>query len=340
MATFTALNGGSPKTTEGINGNSETRRSGSPGKTSGQEAGEPPTSRKERDSWAASNHDRIAHPSASYPDVEGSHKRKRSLSTDPKRDLRDSRSSPPDTSDPPGPRRQSSESRDTRNTPPQRDYRPYSDDVRDQDDPWYSARAREARNSSYDQQSSAGPNSAQSDEHIGEVLRRATSNLDTSEYGRMSPEGDDRSISMYQGQYSEHRRDGVIQSDPKKRKRNFSNRTKTGCLTCRRRKKKCDETKPECKLPAKRKKRRSSDRFFFLVFPFLSSPFCPVRDTERGLELQPTPTIQFRLREVFGKTKKKRSLVIDNLSRYQLHPWKLRLCWLSTTARSMAEGGE
>lgn len=46
----------------------------------------------------------------------------------------------------------------------------------------------------------------------------------------------------------EQRRDGVVQSDPKKRKRNFSNRTKTGCLTCRRRKKKCDEAKPECEL--------------------------------------------------------------------------------------------
>lgn len=33
----------------------------------------------------------------------------------------------------------------------------------------------------------------------------------------------------------------------KKRKRQFSNRTKTGCLTCRRRKKKCDEGKPECR---------------------------------------------------------------------------------------------
>ncbi|KAI9686546.1 MAG: Maltose acetyltransferase [Bathelium mastoideum] len=37
----------------------------------------------------------------------------------------------------------------------------------------------------------------------------------------------------------------VIQID-KKRKRVFSNRTKTGCLTCRSRKKKCDETKPAC----------------------------------------------------------------------------------------------
>ncbi|CAK4009795.1 hypothetical protein DOTSEDRAFT_71999 [Lecanosticta acicola] len=34
--------------------------------------------------------------------------------------------------------------------------------------------------------------------------------------------------------------------DPKKRKRNFSNRTKTGCHTCRARKKKCDEGKPTC----------------------------------------------------------------------------------------------
>ncbi|KAK8197681.1 uncharacterized protein BKA78DRAFT_306545 [Phyllosticta capitalensis] len=38
-----------------------------------------------------------------------------------------------------------------------------------------------------------------------------------------------------------------VQIDPqKKRKRNFSNRTKTGCQTCRRRKKKCDENKPVC----------------------------------------------------------------------------------------------
>lgn len=39
---------------------------------------------------------------------------------------------------------------------------------------------------------------------------------------------------------------GAAQGDPKKRKRIFSNRTKTGCITCRRRKKKCDEGKPEC----------------------------------------------------------------------------------------------
>jgi len=36
------------------------------------------------------------------------------------------------------------------------------------------------------------------------------------------------------------------------RKCNFSNRTKTGCLICRRRKKKCDEAHPICKQPFNR----------------------------------------------------------------------------------------
>ncbi|KAL5382196.1 hypothetical protein PMIN06_010654 [Paraphaeosphaeria minitans] len=38
----------------------------------------------------------------------------------------------------------------------------------------------------------------------------------------------------------------VVQVDQKKPKRQFANRTRTGCGTCRRRKKKCDESKPEC----------------------------------------------------------------------------------------------
>lgn len=38
----------------------------------------------------------------------------------------------------------------------------------------------------------------------------------------------------------------LADDDPKKRKRVFSNRTKTGCHTCRTRKKKCDEAKPTC----------------------------------------------------------------------------------------------
>jgi hypothetical protein len=46
---------------------------------------------------------------------------------------------------------------------------------------------------------------------------------------------------------SEVDRAGVQHINAKKRKRQFANRTKTGCGTCRRRKKKCDEAKPECK---------------------------------------------------------------------------------------------
>ncbi|KAF2672777.1 hypothetical protein BT63DRAFT_136362 [Microthyrium microscopicum] len=37
-----------------------------------------------------------------------------------------------------------------------------------------------------------------------------------------------------------------LQVDMRKRKRAFTNRTKTGCQTCRKRKKKCDEGKPAC----------------------------------------------------------------------------------------------
>ena len=52
-------------------------------------------------------------------------------------------------------------------------------------------------------------------------------------------------------QYSHYSQDGTPtgpgQGNPK-RKRVFSNRIKTGCLTCRRRKKKCDEGQPQCKL--------------------------------------------------------------------------------------------
>jgi hypothetical protein len=58
---------------------------------------------------------------------------------------------------------------------------------------------------------------------------------------------------------------GVVRTDLGKRKRvsapalfvssliepqAFTNRTKTGCATCRRRKKKCDEGKPTCKYLA------------------------------------------------------------------------------------------
>lgn len=51
---------------------------------------------------------------------------------------------------------------------------------------------------------------------------------------------------LYQGTDDGRNQNEGTQTGPK-RKRNFSNRTKTGCLTCRERKKKCDEGRPICK---------------------------------------------------------------------------------------------
>ncbi|KAG9234389.1 hypothetical protein BJ875DRAFT_16005 [Amylocarpus encephaloides] len=84
-----------------------------------------------------------------------------------------------------------------------------------------------------------------SEDHLSE-LQRETQNMDAQDrdYDHGSPGDGDRSGGGYG--YGNDRREMSAQSDPKKRKRNFSNRTKTGCMTCRRRKKKCDETKPEC----------------------------------------------------------------------------------------------
>lgn len=244
MATFTALNGGSPKPTEGVNGTPpelDRAASGQPNSAEVRSA----TEQRERESWSTTSRDRLPYPTANYQDTDSSHKRKRALSDSPRREHQPS---PPERSEPYGPHRPHSESRDRYGTP-QRDreresYRGYGDEGRDGGGGWQ-GQSREERNSSYEGPYSAGPVSAQSDEPMGESsLRRAASQGDSGDYGNGSPDGDDP---MYSGQYTpEQRRDGVIQSDPKKRKRNFSNRTKTGCLTCRKRKKKCDEAKPEC----------------------------------------------------------------------------------------------
>jgi hypothetical protein len=79
-----------------------------------------------------------------------------------------------------------------------------------------------------------------------EALRREseTSNMHREQQSALA-NGDD----LRSQQYSEFDRtpSGVqMDQDRKRRKRVFSNRTKTGCMTCRRRKKKCDEAHPEC----------------------------------------------------------------------------------------------
>jgi hypothetical protein len=84
------------------------------------------------------------------------------------------------------------------------------------------------------------------DEQTRESLQGASQNIDAQQLAYISPDNHGRSNAY--GGYGIDRREMSAQSNPKKRKRNFSNRTKTGCMTCRRRKKKCDENRPECRF--------------------------------------------------------------------------------------------
>ncbi|KAG8169013.1 hypothetical protein KVR01_001762 [Diaporthe batatas] len=260
MTSFTAMNGaGSPKAANANGDPIGAKRAGSsertcgPAQNSDQAPKQPPpsdanTTHRDRDGWAQGGpgHERQPYSPAKYADMDSSHKRKRSSSTESPRGegaaqnerqqedarLERSRESEPRDRDP--------YERDARG----RQYRSYGDDGRDRErdrDSWYSPHERRDDRDPYSQPPSAAPDSANTEEQIGDALRRATE-----DYPQTSPDGDDMSMT-YSGQYTpEQRRDGVVQSDPKKRKRNFSNRTKTGCLTCRKRKKKCDEAKPEC----------------------------------------------------------------------------------------------
>lgn len=277
---FTAVNGTEPLGGSGMNGsgsgsgngngtgngsgNGPSRR-GSDERPNGQPRITPPgqekltiTTTTQREDWIPpANGDRNPYQTSPYTDVEGSHKRKRSGSMDQNSSSANSyhnHNLPSSTKETPttatttatteseGPRDESirpqsqSDPRDTYGSDAQyrhmipEDHRPHH-----HDDPWPSLRQ-------YSQQGQVT-----SDEHLSEVLQRASQGLDTPtrDYERPSP-GDDERSNPYGG-YGHDRREMSVQSDPKKRKRNFSNRTKTGCMTCRRRKKKCDEVKPECK---------------------------------------------------------------------------------------------
>ncbi|KAF2399092.1 trimeric LpxA-like protein [Trichodelitschia bisporula] len=125
------------------------------------------------------------------------------------------------------------------------------------DDVRYDGRHRSASSSpednddsrhNYSQPPSAGDpneqswNSRQSEDHSEAQLAHALQR-DINAHEAMSGS----TASGYQEEYSGMvTTNAGVQVDPKKRKRAFTNRTKTGCQTCRRRKKKCDEGKPEC----------------------------------------------------------------------------------------------
>ena len=241
-----------------INGNA---RRGSDERSNGQPRISPPgqeklkiTTTTNQEWMAPANGDRPSYqPSTSYSDVESSHKRKRSGSAEQNSSSANSYHShalPSSTKQTPttattesdGPREDSirgqsqPEMRDSYAQEAQyRQFTASADDNRENapSDLWHSRQ--------YPQQTHIS-----SDEQLGEVLQRASQSMDQQrDYDHTSPGNNDRSAEPYSA-YPNDRRELSAQSDPKKRKRNFSNRTKTGCMTCRRRKKKCDETRPEC----------------------------------------------------------------------------------------------
>jgi hypothetical protein len=263
---FTAVNGkeqsASAAPSNGMNGNGGSRR-GSDERSNGQPRISPPgqekltitTTTTQRDGWVPpANGER--HPQNTHSDAESSHKRKRSGSLDQNSSSANSYHShalPSSTKQTPttattesdGPRDESlrvpsqSEPRDTYSA--ETPYRQFVSTEGNRD----AAPGSELwHNRQYPSQAHIN-----SDEHLGEVLQRASQSMDAQNqqhnFEQASPGDDDRSANPY-GSYGDDRREMSAQSDPKKRKRNFSNRTKTGCMTCRRRKKKCDETRPEC----------------------------------------------------------------------------------------------
>lgn len=85
-----------------------------------------------------------------------------------------------------------------------------------------------------------------SDAQLVEALQRETHSAESVEQKPWST-GPPSLTGETMSPYLQDKSQPPVQVGPK-RKRVFSNRTKTGCLTCRRRKKKCDEQHPACKL--------------------------------------------------------------------------------------------
>ncbi|KAH8156733.1 hypothetical protein CIB48_g11518 [Xylaria polymorpha] len=182
---------------------------------------------------SASSLERSHYQSRSYPEIEGTHKRKRSLSVERPREVTNAQDQE---------QRSQAEPRGTYEiSSRERDYRHYGEDQREQGESWYSQQQSRDDRNLYESRDPAGSGPMQTDEQTGDTVRRAASHAESGhDYSATSPDGDESSM-LYSGAYSQDQsRDPVIQSDPKKRKRNFS------CLTCRKRKKKCDESKPEC----------------------------------------------------------------------------------------------
>lgn len=257
---FTAVNGKEPSVAGPgpVNSNGASRR-GSDERSNGQPRISPPgqekltitTTTSQREDWLPpSNGDRHPYqPPNPYSDPNESHKRKRSGSIEHNSSSANSyhnHALPSSTKQTPTTATTATTESDT---PRDDAMRPASSI--EQRDPYAESQYRQFMASQEEHRDSGHGNDSwharqyplphlTSDEQLGEALQRASQNMDA-QRGYGSPD-EDRSVNPYG--YSN--REMSAQSDPKKRKRNFSNRTKTGCMTCRRRKKKCDESRPEC----------------------------------------------------------------------------------------------
>lgn len=250
MSTFTALNGNDSQTIDKQSGSPVSRpaeseeRGGTATSHERRTSAEAPSNTRQH--WTASNTERTAYQANDYAMYEGNHKRKRSMSTEPRREG-------PGSPEERNPSSHHPDSREAFGTHLRdRDHRVYGKDSRDESSSWYSqSQSQRDGRSTYESHSQGASISTPADEQPGDGYRGPgmadPGMLDPQEYSPTSPDDGDDSA-YYGGPFDgDHRRAGAVQSDPKKRKRNFSNRTKTGCLTCRKRKKKCDELKPECR---------------------------------------------------------------------------------------------
>ncbi|CRG85581.1 Transcriptional regulatory protein moc3 [Talaromyces islandicus] len=87
-----------------------------------------------------------------------------------------------------------------------------------------------------------------SDAQLAEALQHEAHTTESVDQRAWGDSGLSESAEVEQqpfGPYASDKPQPAVQVGPK-RKRVFSNRTKTGCMTCRRRKKKCDEQHPSC----------------------------------------------------------------------------------------------
>ncbi|KAL9030688.1 MAG: hypothetical protein Q9196_001210 [Gyalolechia fulgens] len=81
---------------------------------------------------------------------------------------------------------------------------------------------------------------------MAEALQRENNSYHENQFGSPDDDDDHQHAQQYSDYAGPPRTQAQRDLDRTRRKRVFSNRTKTGCMTCRRRKKKCDEQHPEC----------------------------------------------------------------------------------------------